>query len=467
MLLANLQENLLTLLCYDNERAPIIRNVVNPNLYGGPYRILAARIYDYIDSFKKPPGDHLPDIMADKLDGEAREGELYADIIENIHATRKGINAEYVMSTLETFIKRQSLRSIAIDLAKALQRDTDESLEEAETLIAGATRQSLQLFDPGTRLSDKKRALQFLDISADNSFSTGIRELDRRGLGPTRKELWLFIGNAKAGKSWMLGQLARMAAMHRMKVCHVTLEMSEARVSQRYFQNFFAMAKRKDKLTITKFQRDSLGRITGFDTNEITPVLSLEDPNIRKKLERRISRYSTRLLDNIIVRQFPTSELTVPQLKAYLDNLESSERFVPDLLIVDYPQLMKLDPANIRLELDQTIKQIRGIAVARNIAIAIVSQSHRSAADAKLVKASNVAEAYSQIAHADVTVTYSQTASERTLGLARLFVAAGRNDEDKFTIVISQSYASGQFVMDSNMLKGTYWENLPKGDENE
>lgn len=464
-MLGALQENLLTLLSTDKERAPIIRGVVDLSLFGGPYRTIAARIYQHLDSFKMPPGDHLPDILSDKLDAASgREVTLYSDIIESIYHAQKGINAVYVMSQLELFVKRQSLRTIAIDLTKALQRDTEESLEEAEKLMASAKQSSLSVFDPGTRLSDKKRTLQFLDIGT-SALPTGIPELDKRNLGPTRKELWLLIANAKAGKSWALGQLAKMALSHRLKVAHITLEMSEARAAQRYFQALFAIAKRKDPYTVTKFKRDTLGRITGFDDLTRTPGLSLDDPNIRKKLERRIDRFSLRLLDNIYIKEFPTGQLTLGQLTAYLDNLEISEKFIPDLLIVDYPDLMKLDKDNFRLSLDETLKGLRGIAVSRNIALAAVSQGNRAGAKAKQVGVENVAESWAKIAHSDVVVTYTQTSQEHKLGLARLYVAAGRNDEDKFSVVISQSYNTGQFVVDSNLMKGTYWQHLPAEDE--
>ena len=453
------------LLCYDAQRAPIIRGIVEPELYGGIYRTIAARIYEHLDRFKKPPGDHLPDILSDKLEAvNSREVTLYTDVIESIHAAKEGINAEYVMSQLEVFVRRQSLRGIAIDLAKSLQRDTEESLEEAENLIAGATHKSLSVFDPGTHLSDKSRALKFLDLQ-ESCFPTGIAELDRRGFGPTRKELWLLIGNSSAGKSWGLIQLAKMSLLHRVKVCHITLEMSEERCTQRYMQALFSISKRKEIFQTTKFVKDNLGRISGFDDVRLKPRLSLDDPKIRAKLEKRIAKFSSRLLDNIYVKQFPTGALTVNQLVAYLDNLETTQKFVPDLLIVDYPDLMKIPKDNFRLALDEIYKELRGVAVSRNLALAVVSQSHRGAAKAKQVGMDNVAEAYSKIAHADTVMTYTQTKQEQMLGLARLFVAKGRNDADKFSIVLSQQYGIGSFVVDSSLLIGNYWGNVPKADE--
>lgn len=462
MLLGSLAENLITLLVYDKERAPIIRGVVDIAMFGGVHRTLVARIYDFIDRFKRPPEDHLPDILADKLEGDnPREAALYAEIIEQIHAANKGINAEYVMSQLETFIKRQSLRSVAIDLTKALQRDTEASLEEAEQLLAGASKSTLSVFDPGIRLSDKRRALEFLDATTI-ALPTGIPELDKRGFGPTRKELFLAIANAKAGKTWWLIHLGKMALVSRAKVLHISLEMSEARCAQRYFQALFALSKRKETFQTTRFKYDPEGRMDGWDRPQVNPKLSLDDPNIRTKLEAKIDRWGLRLLDNIIIKQFPTGQLTMPMLMAYMDNLEASEQFVPDLLIVDYPDLMKLDISNLRLATGQAYKDLRGLLVARNMAGVVVSQSHRAAAKAKLVGADNVSEDYSKIANADTIVTYTQTPSEQKLGLARIHVAAGRNDGDKITVIISQQYGLGSFVIDSALMTATYWQHVPQ-----
>src|ERR1700744_570158 len=126
--LSALQENFITLLCFDDKNCVTIRNLIEPEFYGGPFREIARRIYEYIDRYKKAPKDHIADLMADKLDEKTnkREAELYKDILLGISDQKETINEEYVMGQLENFIKRQSLRNIAIDLSKALQKDTDE-----------------------------------------------------------------------------------------------------------------------------------------------------------------------------------------------------------------------------------------------------------------------------------------------------------------------------------------------------
>ncbi len=455
-----LSDNILCLLAYNDQYARIIRNSVALNLFGGPHRILAARCYDYIDRFNTPPKDHLPDLMEDKIKEENAESTLYKNLIIAIRNAAEGLNTDYIISQLELFIKRQSLRSVAVELTKALQRDTEDSLEEAERLISQSRQSQLQVFNPGTRLSDKTKALSFLDFN-NECFPTGVPELDKRGFGPTRKELWALIANTKMGKSWSLTHLAKMAIINRLKVVHISLEMSEGRCSQRYFQTLYSIAKRTDTHNALKFKKDEYGKLAEFQKITLNPRATLQDIDIREKLEKLIDKWALRQLNNIYIKEFPTGALTLNQLDAYLDNLEATQQFTPDLLILDYPDLMDFEGLEPRWALDKIYKGLRGRAVQRNIAVAVVSQSNRTGGKAEIVGLDHVSEAYSKVQHADVAITLSATAAERRLGLARLYVAAGRNDESGLVIVISQHYKTGSFALDSVLMTSDYFDQLP------
>lgn len=455
-----LSDNVLCLLAYNDEFCKIIRNSIPLNLFSGPHRIIAARAYDYIDRYNTPPKDHLADILEEKLSDPA-QGQIYQQIIIAIRDTAERINTQFVLSQIQTFVKRQSLRSVAVELTKALQRDTEEGLEEADRLINEVRHSQIKLFDPGTRLSDKKKALRFLDLE-NECFPTGIPELDKRGFGPTRKELINLVGNAKSGKSFWLAHLAKMSITHRLRVVHITLEMSEERCTQRYFQTLISIAKRPETSTSIKFEKDEYGKITDFKEIRINPKFTLNDPNIREHLEKYVEAHRLRWLDNIIIKEFPTGSLTIEGLEAYLDMLNTTEGFTPDLLVVDYPDLMDLGREEVRFALDRVYKRLRGIGVERNLAVAVVSQSNRESAKKKTVDGTGVAEAYSKIQHADITITLSSTVAEKRLGLARLTVVAGRNDEGNITLVISQHYRTGTFIIDSAVMTPDYWGHLPE-----
>jgi replicative DNA helicase len=172
-------------------------------------------------------------------------------------------------------------------------------------------------------------------------------------------------------------------------------------------------------------------------------------------------------MKNLVIKEFPTGSLTVNGLKAYLDMLENSG-FVPDLLIVDYVDLMKLpSDDNYRIALGQIFKDTRGIAVESNMAVVTVSQSNRDGAKGKKVTGANVAEDWSKIGTADTIITYSQTDEERNMNLARIYVANARNDQDKITILISQNYAMNQFCKDSYLMDDAAAKLLNTNEESE
>ena len=92
--------------------------------------------------------------------------------------------------------------------------------------------------------------------------------------------------------------------------------------------------------------------------------------------------------------------------------------------------------------------------------MAAVTQATRQASRVGRTSAEDVAEDWSKIATADTVLTYAASAAEKAMGLARITVAAHRNDEDKFSVVVSQNYASGQFSLDSVFMNKTYLDRI-------
>jgi intein/homing endonuclease len=259
--------------------------------------------------------------------------------------------------------------------------------------------------------------------------------------------------------SWFVVNVGKKALLQRWKVCHISLEMSEERVIQRYFQSFFGIAKRNESFLSTQLEFDELRRLSGFATEKVSPTLSLSDPKIRAKLSSRIDEWGIRL-NNILVKQFPSGALTISKLKSYLDSIEIVHKFVPDILIVDYTALMKLDSRDYVRSLGQILVDLRGIAVERNIAVVAPAQGNRETEHSSKVQSAQIAGDISMVATADAVITYSRTDQEKQLNLARLYVSNARNDEDRFTILITQNYRTGQFVLQSAPMISNYWETM-------
>lgn len=463
-----LQENLLSLLCFDDKHAAIIRGLVPEDAFEGLYREVARTVYGYVDTQKEAPKAHLPDLFDTVIESNDKKAAQYRNVLKHLNSTFKDVNAAYVMTRLHKFIRLQALKGATMGMIEVLQENKvdDDVVDRLETIMANAMRQRLEVFDPGISLGNKATSLAYLDTMEDEVFHTGIKELDAAKLGPMRKGLHLLIGLKKSGKTWWLVNLAKNSFLEGRRTLHISLEMDEQKIARRYHQALFAMCKRRptnerEALWQTKFTLNDLARLEGLDRHEMKPKLALSDADIRRKLEQRIDKFGVRL-DRMRIKSFPSGMLTMRGLVAYLDSLEMREGFTPDLLIVDYPRIMKLDPKNETAELGRITVELRGVCVERNIAGAIVAQSNRGGMNKKRLDSANIGTDFSQTQTVDTVLTYSQTEFERRLGLARIFVDSAREESDKWAVLIAQSYATGQFCRDSVRMRDDYWNILDK-----
>lgn len=452
----SLQENLLILLVFSDRASALIRNAVDPHLFSTQiYRDVVIRVYDYIDQYHKPPGEHVADLLEEKLGKDKPSSGLYIELLDAIHEQKDNINEEYALNQLGAFVRQQTLKSSIIRASEAIQ---DGDLDRAEEDLNAGLKTRLSLFAPGMSLAEGLRTA-FAGQVRHDIVPTGIKELDEAHLGPARGEFHLFIGPPKRGKSWWLVHMTKRCILHRLKVIYVTLELSEGQIAQRMLQSLFSIARHKTKVPVSHLHSNEFGQLLRIERDVITGRLSIDDPSSRKAIEQKLGRLRGR--ENLVIKQFPAGMLTVRGLTNYLDMLERSASFQPDMLVIDYPDYMQLDPKNYRLEIGALYNDLRGVAVERNIGIIVASRSNREGTKARLITESHAAEDYSRIYTADTVLTYTQTPAEKDLGLARLFVSNTRvADRDGFVLLISQAYQIGQFCLESAAMADSYWGHL-------
>lgn len=449
-----IQESLLSLLAFDSESGPLVRNLIPLSLWERFYKEIAGACSTYWENYRCPPGEHFTDLIEDLCESVPDSAAIFRRLAESMRETYAGTNKQFVLDQATKFVRTQKLKSAIVE---AVEHLTGDDYNEASKVLREGMESGAQLLDYGTRLSDTPGMLSFLDHQSD-CILTGIKELDRRDMGPERKTIHVFVGLMGRGKSWWLIHLGKQALLQRLRVVHITLEMSAEKLQQRYCQSLFAMSKRPETLSAIEFETDELGRFLEFQPQEEFSRPSFRDKGIRKELTKRLDRMRYK---NLIIKQFPTNMLTIADLTAYLDSLWVAERYAPDLLILDYADLMHKDPRReLRHELKALYEDLRGLAVSRNMAVATASQSNREGESARTISNKHVAEDISKLQTADKSITYSQTKEEKRLGLARLFTAKNRDDGDGQMILISQNYTIGQFVVSSAKMMDQYWDAL-------
>jgi hypothetical protein len=465
----SLQESVLTLLATNDVEGRIAAGLIDHRSFDDSYRELAQRIFSFRKKHGKAPGTaHLDDLVDDIIGNKKhKQQRQYLRILDGILSNADSLNAPYVLSRIHGFAKRQRFKYALLKAGDYYQTGKDDVEDVVEDIFKKAikpdTDSTLEL---GTFLSDKKKALNFLH-SAKADYLLGIPALDRVNLGPTAGELLMLMAAKGKGKSWWAIDVGKRCLMQNAKVLHVTLEMSEDRVIQRYFQSFFAIAKRREKFFVTDFEFDDLGRVAELKRHKRKPRMALDSSKIERYLHRKMRKWGTRL-GRLVVKGFPSGSLTIPKLEAYLELLEI-EGFIPNVMIVDYPDLMALDKkGDLRVSIGLNTKELRGLCQKRYLAGVAPTQGNRKSWDASTAKGSMVSEDASKFYTADKVLIYNQTPLEKALGLARLDVEKNRDDEDGFTVAITQAYKTGQFCLNSTRMfnQQHYWDMLgAEGDD--
>lgn len=481
-----LSENVLTALVFSDKGSTIIRGLVPAQAFGNPvYRRVAEAAYAFYDRHKAPPKDHIADELERELSSD--DGRLYEDTLRGMAQLRENLNVEYVLTKLDDFNRGNSLRRNIMAAVNALE---DGNIDAAEAAIAEYHSDRRLTQTEGFSLSQAGSILR--NYSERDVIPIGVQPYDKSGVGLCRKELFLYGGPTKSGKSWFLTHAARAALLTNKKVLYVTLEMSAANVMTRLLQNLFSLPVKAqteiivsdpDNPRVDDYERNKKRR-NRMVINPRDPGFEIVYPNLRSRdgealfevdaitvkrlalterstvgwIEEQLHR--ARYSDNLRVEERPTGSLTMAGLEAMLDGLESVHRFIPDVIALDYADLMRIDTREYRINVGDLFRRLRGLCGQRNMALATATQLNRPALTLIRRSAGNVAEDFSKVFTSDTFMLYGQTDEEAAKGLARLSLNMARHGGFKREVVISQCYDVGQFALQAFPMSNSYMKAL-------
>lgn len=439
-----IEEGVLSLLCFNDEQAvKLALKVTDEHLFTNrTNQLIAQKALDYIKKYSKAPKQAIEYLLEpDLVKGEG--GKLLRQELDIL--VKNQVDPVFINSELDNFIERQKLTNTLQTSLELLQQG---DLDKAKERIHQASSIPVTDGNSGIWMKDSSQALSFFEIDENAEFfSSGVDILDQRKVRPERKTLTLLIAAKGKGKSHFLVQVGKTALQHHKKVLHITLEMSDKKTARRYIQSIFSLTRDQvSQIRVPYFTKDQ-NNVTQINFRDLQrDSLFNKRDNIREIMDRWKS------CPPWLVKEFPTGALSVQHLSMFMDGLEKEKGFKPDILIIDYADLMNIDRESLRIDTGRLYIELRGLAVSRNFALVTASQGNRESDDAKLVGKRNVAEDWSKVCTADTVLTYSQTPQERTLGLARILTAAAREAEDQFQVLISQNYKLCQFCLDSVLM---------------
>jgi replicative DNA helicase len=417
----NTKRGCLYLLKKDIEFFSEIVPLLKPDYFDFPaYKNVFLGVRNYYDKYRKLPSDSiLPDFINASVSGAVDTGIDYENTLAEINTIDKSClgDREFLLDTVEEFARQKAMDGAVRKAMVILNEEGD--IAEVEELVKNALLVNRNV-DVGQDYFEEVQARLLRSYQENNErkistvFTTHDRHLEG---GLASKELAIVVAPPGVGKSLYLVNQGANAIYDGKNVLYVSLEMSQDKIAGRF---------------------DSvLTEIRNTD---------LKKPHAQLKLKDRLKEVKTKTNGRLIIKEFPTGASNVNQLRALLVQLRLHKDFVPDLIIVDYLELLR---PNRMIESEYQAQQriaeeLRGLAVEHKCLVWTASQTNRQARRVNIITDAELGDSYGKIRPADWVISLNQTQEEYDEGQMRVFVIKARDSKQHYLINIGIDYTTLQ-----------------------
>jgi archaellum biogenesis ATPase FlaH len=307
---------------------------------------------------------------------------------------------EWLLEQTLTLIRHQEFKSFIFDCADESEKEKpnfDRLEQDLQKIL------SIQpISDLGLFYFDLDERYVRLTASKGERIKTGIEVVDQALEGGLAKEeLVCFAGPSGAGKSYLLAIAgAHMLVKEKKNVVHYTLEMSEERTSLRY-----------DMAVLAQTKGEIMDDIEGAKNS--------------------LKNIKTVLNKNLVVKGFPTMSANANTLRTHLFKLREQQRFFPDVIIVDYGDIMdSRKKFSSKYDTQGAVFQdLRALAQEFKVPVLTATQTNRGAVGKAIIGQEDLGDSYDKARIMDALFTIVQKPEEKEDGYFKLYEAKVRNEQ--------------------------------------
>lgn len=445
--------NMITNTEYLRRIRPIVKSKYFKSVYA---KYVSEWILEYYDEFKESPGKDIQNLYHRKvkyinnMDDADLVSEFLLKLSKDWEKRSKIQNIDFSVKNSLSYLKLRSLILVKDKLELAIQNN--EPLK-GEQEIANFSKletndsDSINIFqDTGAICS------AFLD---DNEIMFSFPGVLGEVVGPfMRGDLISFLAFAKRGKSWWMMYLSQLAVYYGFKIAFFNLEMVKNQFLRRTWTGLVAQPRKDMDLKIPYFEE-----IKGEDSKFKWEVSFKEErrsgvntSNIAK--DQKAFKRQCRSGEMKMV-PLPAFSATVEDIEAHLDNMYYYEEFIPDVIVVDYADIIAPSAGNreYRHQIDGIWKRLRRMAQERDVLLATASQAGR-AASKNDASEENIAEDIRKVAHVSKLISINQDELDREQSAVRIGQLAERDGKRNWKqALVLQCLEIGKPYLDSRYVE--------------
>lgn len=458
-----------------------IQLIYSHNLMEIPFaRTVAKWCIDYWKKYKKAPNVHIQDIYNSQSRNGLKEdmSELIGMFLSSMsHEYERAdqFNVDYLLSQAEARFKEGSLKNLAEDIQAYLSQG---QYEEAEKLLNDYKRVELPQSLGINPFTDREAIYRAFERNDEETLYTPPSALGKF-LGPIeRSSLTAFMGGEKKGKTFWLMQFGIWGIKARCNVAFFEVgDMTQRALVRRIHVNNTRSSDKRwgdtlipvlDCIHNQKDECTRKERVCSFgvmhrkhgsegewskasieDVPDYVPCTEChKDGWVNQKRswvdgfkgavwykKENISRLNwkhawdlgKRTMSRVGSKRFKLSvhhnnSINVDGIETQLDRWEQMEGFIPDLIIIDYADI--LAPMDTRMDergrQNDTWKALRALSQKRCCAVITATQANAASYTKKSLREDNFSEDKRKYGHATSFITLNQTAEEKKAGIMRL-----------------------------------------------
>lgn len=381
------QTKVLSALFRDKEFAARLYDSYEPNFFESEsVRWLVKHYFSYFIEYKEIPT--LDYFKAEMI--KVTDDTFKSELVSNLRVAWNNLNStdlDYVKKSTTEFCQNQAIKEAiikSVDLLKA------GKIDEIKVLIDIAMRKG-RVTDTGLnyKVEVDRRYLE----TTRNTIGTGwpvIDDLFQGGLASGN--LGVVVAPAGIGKTWVLAHLGGAAISAGKTVFHYTLELDDDYVGRRY---------------------DAI--LTGIGMNSLEHHVDL----IKAKMGK--------IEGELHIFRYPPRKLSVVGLNAHIQTM-TLMGIKPDMIIIDYADLMKVDSIYSRddLALKALYEDLRALSYEVDAGIWTASQTNREGSKESVVEADSISDSYGKVMTADFVLSVSRKINDKANNTARINIIKNR-----------------------------------------
>lgn len=360
-------------------------SILKPEYFDPNHRSVVLFLIDYYEKYKAIP-------PTDIIKAESKVELSYREVTKDLFA--------YTCDNIEQFCRNSAMQQAILDSSKELLK-AESNMGSIFEAIKHALAVSLPK-DLGTEFFDdpERRLKSYIDKTAP--YSTGLNALDRHlDDGLRRSTLTLFSANSGVGKSIMLANIGANYAKQGLNVLYLSLELPESMIYLRLSSITTEMPIRQWKENIPE-------------------------------LAHKIHGMKEDGAGSYLIKRMPVGA-TANEIRGYLKLYELDYGYTPDVLIVDYLDIMRPNEGTRNLTISDQDKlkaeQLNEILLEIDAIGLSASQQNREAIDNNAPNQSVIAGGLTKVNAVDNYVSIFMNGEMRLAGEMMIFFLKTRSSD--------------------------------------